>query len=248
MIWAHLQTLFSFRAYHRLALATRGQCVGFAVYLLLLSLLVFYGFSGSYIRHNLPVFLKNFPQVTFEKGVLTAPKGPVYAPVPNSPFKMVFQANRPTPPSAAEMVQQNWLMFITGNTVYIPGATGLQSHPLPDSLSATTTPEFLTAHQPLLAGALTAAAFFASLFLIPLTLLFNFCMAACVGFFFNVLSRRTVPRSIILRWALFVLGPLSVLWYVRLWYPIPLFTLAQLILCIIYMQQIFNLLPEENVC
>ena len=245
MIWAHIQTLFSFRAYHRLALATRMQCVGFVIYLSILSLLVFYGFSSSYIRRNLPVFLKNFPQVTFEKGVLKAPKQIVYAYIPNTPFKIEFDATRKTPPGSQELINKHTLALVTGNTIYIPGSNTVQIRQLPNTLSATTSQDFLTKNKSLFAGAFGTALFILALLMIPLTLLVDFCIAAAVGLAFNLITRRRVPRAIILRWAIFLLGPLTVLWYVRLWYPIPLFTLAQFIVCIIYMQQIFNLLPEK---
>ena len=67
MIFAHLKTIFSFRVYHQLARATKWQMLGFGLYLFLLSLLVFHFFTGAYIRENLPVFLKNFPQATRQK-------------------------------------------------------------------------------------------------------------------------------------------------------------------------------------
>lgn len=248
MIGAHLQTIFSFRAYHRLALATRLQCIGFVVYLCILSLLVFYAFSSSYIRRNLPLFLKNFPQVTFEKGVLQAPQQAVFAGLPDSPFKIAFDAPRKTPPSNQELVEKHILALVAGNTVYMPGSTGVQSRTLPPTLSVTTTQDFLNTHRELIAGGLGLTALAASLFLIPMTLFFSFCTAAVVGISFNFMTNRHVPYPILLRWALFLLGPLSMLWYIKLWHPIPLFTLAQFILCIIYIQQIFNLLPEKNAC
>ena len=71
-------------------------------------------------------------------------------------------------------------------------------------------------------------------------------LAAAAGLFFKLLSRRAVPNRIIFKWAFFMLGPLCALWYARLWVNIPLFSLAQVILCLIYMQQIFNTLPEEK--
>lgn len=241
-----MQTLFSFRFYHRLVLAARWQVIGFVVYLGMLSLLMFNWFAGGFIRQNLPVFLKNFPQVTFEKGVLTAPDRAVYAVLPGGEFKLAFDASRQTPPTNHELVEQNILAMVVKNTVYMPGSPTVQARTLPATFSAQTTPEFLSQHQALLAGTMRAAAFFASLLLVPLVLLFDFCIAAAVGLFFNTLRLHRVPRAIVLRWAIFLQGPLAVLWYIRLWYNIPLFTLAQLILCIIYMQQIFNLIPEEK--
>ena len=248
MIWVHLQTIFSFRAYHRLLLTSRLQRVGFALYLVILSFLVFQGAIYSHLQRNLPVFLKNFPQVTFEQGQLTAPNHLVYAPLPQSDLKIAFDATRPTPPTQDELVQNNLLMLVTKHTVYIPGASGLQTHPLPPTLSITTSPEFLARYQSQIAVSLSIAALMVSLLLIPMALVFDFCIAACVGLFFNIITRKNLARRVIFCWAFFLLGPLSVLWYVRLWYPIPLFTLAQIILCIIYIQQIFNLIPEEKPC
>ena len=48
------------------------------------------------------------------------------------------------------------------------------------------------------------------------------------------------------KWAVFLMGPLSALWLVHLFVGVPLFTLAVIIVCIIYMQQIFNTLPEAK--
>ena len=245
MIWAHLQTIFSFRVYHALAHTSRRQRMGFAIYLFLLCTLVFYLFTGAYLRRNLPLFLKNFPQITFEKGTLTAPQEPVSAPLPGSPFQITFDASRKTPPTANEMVASNTFMFVSGNTLYMPGADGVQSKALPPSLNFSTTQDFLHQHQADLMAALRFMSFTVSLIFIPLILLFDFCMAGAVGLSFNLLRAQRVPRKLVLTWAFFLLGPLSALWMVRLWINIPLFTVAQVILCIIYMQQIFNTLSEE---
>lgn len=244
MLWIHLRTLFSFRVYHRLVYASRWHLFGFLVYLTLLSVLMFYWFSGSFIKQNVSAFLKNFPQVTFEKGVLTVPPTPVYAFLPQSDFKIGFDASRQTPPTAEELVQNNLLALFMQNTVYTPSATAVQTYQLPATLSVTTSQDFLAQHKSSFVQILRAFIFMASLLFIPLILLFNFCLAGAVCFFFNILTRRHLPQRVLLRWAVFLLGPLSVLWYIRLWYNIPLFPLAQLILCIIYVQQIFNLVPE----
>ncbi|MCI5820953.1 MAG: DUF1189 domain-containing protein [Elusimicrobia bacterium] len=246
MIFAHLKTIFSFRVYHQLARATKWQMLGFGLYLFLLSLLVFHFFTGAYIRENLPVFLKNFPQVTFEKGVLTSPQKPVFATIPQSDFKLVFDATLKTPPSASELIQQNTLVLVTGDTLYMPTAGGVQARELPQNFTFTTSPENLAKEKDTLAGALAFVAFFSALFFLPLLMAFGFCLAAAAGLFFKLLSRRAVPNRIIFKWAFFMLGPLCALWYARLWVNIPLFSLAQVILCLIYMQQIFNTLPEEK--
>ena len=246
MFWIHLQTICSFRVYHRLLGTSRGLRAGFAIYIGLLSVLVFYWCCSSSIRHRLPVLLKNFPQVTFEKGHLTAPPNPVYAYLPPSDFKIAFDASRQTPPTSAELVQNNWLALVTHDAFYMPESSSVRAVPIPADFSAVTTPDFLDRQQPALRNALRAVAFVAALILVPLVFLFDFCLAAAVGFFFNFRARRAVSSRTIWCWALFLQGPLAALWYVRLWYPIPLFMWAQLILCIIYTQQIFNLIPEES--
>ena len=219
---------------------------GFGIYLFFLSTLVFYFFSNAYIQDNLPVLLKNFPQVTFEKGVLTAPAQPVSVSVPQSDFKLVFDASCPVPPSGEEMLKTNTLLQVCKDTVYMPSSGGVQQQKLPESFSFVSSQENLAKQQESLAAALGAVAFLTSHFVIPKMMLFGFCVAGATGLFFKMLYRSSVPRKLVLKWAFFMLGPLSALWYVRLWYPIPLFTFAQVILCVIYMQQIFNTLPEER--
>jgi len=248
MVWIHLKTLFSFRFYHRLTLATRWQVVGFLVYLWLLSLLIFFTFANGFVQKNLPAFLKNFPQVTFEKGVLTAPTTTVYAPLPGSDFKLAFDATRQPPPAAQELLRENILAFVSANTLYMPGANGVQQRIIPPTLSFTTTQEFLTKHADFIAGSVIATALMAACFLIPFIMLFDFCLAASVITFFSLWTRRLLPRTVTVRWAVFLQGPLAVLWYVRLWYNIPLFMWAQVFLCIIYVQQIFNLMAENDKC
>ncbi len=70
--------------------------------------------------------------------------------------------------------------------------------------------------------------------------LFDGCIALNVLLFFNLFSRAHLPKRVLCKMAFFLLGPLSTLWLVRLWIPIPFFLLAQIILAIIYTQQIFN--------
>lgn len=246
MIWAHFKTIFSFRVYHRLAFAARGQIFWFIAYLFFLSLVVFHFAANARIQQNLSVFLKNFPAVTFEKGFLTAPQTPVNAPIPQSGLVLAFDAARQTPPTLAEMTEKKQLMLVTQNKIYMPSSAGVQSQILPQDFTFSATPETLAAHQPDIAAALKVAAFLTAVILVPLIMLFDFCLAACAGMFFKLLTRTAVPNRIILKWAAFLLGPLAALWYVRLWFYIPLFTLAQVILCIIYMQQIFNTIPEER--
>ena len=81
--------------------------------------------------------------------------------------------------------------------------------------------------------------------MLALFLLFDYCLALGVLFFFNVWRGAALAKPILLKLAVFLLGPLTLLFFIHLWVTIPLFTMAQLILCIIYVQQIFNTLPEK---
>lgn len=219
----------------------------FGLYLLMLSLIVFYFFSNSYIHQNLPVLLKNFPEVTFEKGVLTAPETPVSVSIPQSDFKITFDASLKTPPSAQEMKRNNTLLLFSGNKAYMLSSSDrIEQTELPVSFGFISSQENLNKEKETLVGVLGAFSFLTSLFLIPMLMLFGFCLASAAGFFFKLFYRSHLPRRIIFKWAFFMLGPLSALWYLRLWINIPLFSFAQVILCIIYMQQIFNTLPEEK--
>lgn len=229
-----------------MAFATRWQTFWFDAYVFFLSLVVFHFAADAHIQKNLPVFLKNFPAVTFEKGFLTAPPAPVQALIPQSGFVIAFDAARQSPPTAAEMTDNKQLMLVNKNQVYMLSSSGVQSQTLPADLSFSTTPETLAARQNDIAAALNVVSFITALILVPMIMLFDFCIAACAGMFFKLITRAAVPNAVIFKWAVFLLGPLSALWYVRLWFYIPLFTLAQVILCIIYMQQIFNTIPEEH--
>ena len=216
------------------------------MYLGALSLLVFYGFAGGVIRRSVPLFIKNLPQLTFEKGKLTAPEKLSYIKLPDGDFKIGFDAARTVAPSNEDLLRQHILLLVTQDTAYMPGAISLQKQPLPPDMTFTTSPEFWSQHQARFIAMLNAVALLAIVFLLPFIFLFDFCLAACVGFAFNVITGKQVSPRDIFCWALFLQGPLAVLWYVHLYCHVPLFAFTQLILCIIYMQQIFNLTPEKN--
>lgn len=246
MLFIHFKSLFSFRFYHRLAQLRPLYAVGFAVYLFFLCNIVLFFFTGSVLKKNLPVFLKNFPQVTFEKGVLTAPQNSVFAPIPNTDFKIVFDASAQTPPSNDTLLNNHTLAWVHKNQIYIPSASGLQIQTLPENISFTSDPQTVEKYKDTLSVSLRMALFVTSLFMVVLLFAFDYCLALSVLFFFNIYKRALLPKRTLLKMAAFLLGPLSTLFLVRLWINIPLFMMAQLILCIIYTQQIFNTLPEDR--
>ena len=246
MLWLHFKTIFSFSFYKRLLFASRKQMIWFGVYLFLLSVLIFHFAADHHIEKNLPILLKNFPEITFEKGELVSPKEPVSVSLPQTDFKILFDATRQPPPTQNELVEKGVLMLVSGNKMYMPTSAGVQTQSIPTEATFRTTQDFLAKNQATLEFSLSAVAFMVSLMLVPFMMLFGVCMASAVGLFFKLLKGFFIPRAAIFKWSFFILGPLSILWFVRLWFYIPLFTFAQLILCIIYMQQIFNTLTEEK--
>jgi len=243
MLWIHLKTLFSFQFYHQLILAKKRLFVFFAIYLWLVSILMVYFAAGSFFQKNLPVIFKNFPQVTFQNGVLTDPKEPVEITLPDSNIKLIFDASENAVPPKTDA--QIPLVWINRNNLYLFSGGRSQVQTLPADMTFTTDPATLEKYQDDVLFSLKLAVFIVSLPLVPFILFLSFCLALSVGLTFKLIRLSTVPLSVVARWAFFMLGPLSVLWYVRMWFFIPLFSLAQLILCIIYMQQIFNLIVEK---
>ena len=244
MLFIHFKTLFSFRFYLRLAQLRSWPVIGFVVYLFLLGILIVFFFTGSVIKKNLPVFLKNFPQVTFENGVLTQPQQPVYAPIPNTDFKIVFDAGANSLPTTKELLDTNTLAWVHGSQLYVPSASGLQIQELPQNLNFTSDQQTIEKYKKSLSLSLRMTIFITSWFFMGLFLLFDYCMALGVLALFNLYKRAYLPKTILFKLAAFLLGPLVTLFLIHLWITIPLFTFAQLIVSIIYTQQIFNALPE----
>lgn len=241
MIYLYLKSLLSFRFYHRLAFATRRHMVLYALFLYVLSVIMVYFAAGTYVHKQIPLLMRNFPEVTFEKGVLTAPDKPVSVTIPRTAFKITFDTTAPHAPTNQELINSQTLLWINKNTVYIPSSGDLQKKTIPADFSFVTSQENLDKQKDALCSAVRVMIVSFSFFAIPLVMLFSFIPACCTGFAFKIWNGSPIPKKVIYKWAFFLLGPISVLWYVRLWTPIPLFALAIMILCIIYMQQIFNL-------
>lgn len=244
MLFIHFKTLFSFKFYHRLASLSPKYAAGFAAYLFALSVIIVFFFTGSVLKEYLPAFLKNFPQITFENGVLTAPQTPVSAPIPGTDFKIMFDAAAHMPPTANELIQNNTLAWVHKNTLYIPSGDKLQRQQIPENFNFTSSQETLQKYQPTLLASLRAALFVTSLLFLALLLMYEFGLALCTLLIFNLMHGAFFTKTIMLKLAAFLLGPLTTLFWVRLWVNIPLFTLAQTIVCVIYVQQIFNAKTE----
>ena len=216
------------------------------MYLFLICLVGLNLFVGRYLDAQMPLMIKNFPLVAFENGRLVQPAAPTLFEIPQSGFSILFNAQLQTPPSKEEFINKGLAAVAGPDGLYMPTAAGVQKQPWPQKITFSTTQEFLNKYKDTISGTINAMAFMSSFVIVPLMFSFFFCAAMTAGLFFRLVSRRFVPLSLVAKWAVFLMGPLSALWLINLFIGVPLFTLAVIIVSIIYMQQIFNTLPEAK--
>lgn len=246
MLAIFIQTVFSFRSYHRLARLSAWKTAFYGAYLLLVGVLVFNIYFGVQLHKRLPAFLRSFPAVTFVNGRLSAPDKPVTVAVPGTEFSVLFDAGAKNPPSKQEFLNKKLMAFVSGGQIYMPSVAGVQSQPLPEKLNADITPQFLAQHASSIRSVLQSAAFFGSFFAIALFLLFSFCLAGSVVFLWRGLTRIPVETGTAVRWAALLQGPAFALWVVHLLVGVPLFLFGLFIVFMIYTQQIFNTFAQET--
>ena len=243
-IWFH--SVFGFRPYHTLRQTRPWRTAFFAVYLLLVGVLVFNLYFSWQMRQKFPVFLQAVPEMTFEQGHLIAPPDKTSIMLPDSPYQIVLDIHAAKPPTQQEFLNQKIVLFVTEKYFYMPSVAGVSRQPLPEKLTATVTQAWLQKNAPTLRSFLQSMAFFGSLFALTIFMLFSILMAAAVVFFWSGMNRLRVPTGTIWRWAVFLQGPALVLWGVHLFIGVPLFVFALFILFNIYVQQIFNTLPDTR--
>ena len=177
--------------------------------------------------------------------MLTQPTSAVSAPIPNTDFKIVFDAQAKVPPSSEELIKNNTIAWVHNNQIYVPSNTGLQIQQLPKNVNFTSDQPTLQKHQKTLLFSLRITSLIISIFFVGVLLVYSYILALAVCLFFNFLRGWPLSRRTLIKLSAFLLGPLTTLFLIRLWVPIPLFSLAQVVLCIIYTQQIFNTIPEN---
>ncbi len=236
-------TVFGFQSYHRLRTLGPWRTAFFALYLLLVGVLLFNIYFAFQLHSQLPTFLQQLTSLTFEKGRLTGPEQTVTATVPKTPYTLIFDAHAQKPPTAQEFAEQKIMAFITQDQFYMPSLTGIRAQPLPRQLDGSFEGNTLQTYLPSIRSFLQSIAFLGAFFVLGFFLVFSILLATAVLFFWCALKRIFLPRSVLMRWAVFLQGPALVLWLVHLFYGVPLFTFALFILFNIYVQQIFNTLP-----
>lgn len=244
MIAIWLQSIFSFRAYHRLRNLSRWQTALFVLYLLIVGALVFNLYFARQVRQKLPVFIKSVPALTFEKGRLTAPAGKTAVYLPGTEYKIIFQVPPGALPTQTDFVQQKILAWVQENTVYMLSVGGLSKQEITASFSAQITPQWLQQYVPTVRSFLHMMIFFGSLLALGFFFICSMLMAGAVVYFWRGITRSPLPAGTLWKWAIFLQGPALVLWTVQLTVGVPLFAFALFILFNIYVQQIFNTLPE----
>lgn len=242
-VWLH--SLLSFRSYHRLRLAGPWRTGFFALYLAAVGFLICNCFFAWQIHRKLPLFIQHFPTLTFEQGKLVAPQEPVSVSIADTGYSIRLQAQG-QPPTQQQFIDQHLLAFVSQNQVYIPSVNGVSVQELPVQLNGEISSQWLEQQAPALRTLLQSMALFFSAFLIVIFVLFSFALAFLVLLIWRALTRQPVPLSTLWRWAVFLQGPAFVLLLLHLFVQVPLFFFALFILFNIYVQQIFNTLPDER--
>lgn len=242
-IW--LQTIFGFRSYHRLHQAKRWQVALFVIYLAAIGILTFNLYIAWCLHKDLPAFIRQFPTITLEKGRLTEPKRPITVDVPHTQYHIVLDASAESVPSHAKFLADKIMIFVSQDRFYMPSVTSVNSQPIPTQADGTFDQARLQQYLPALRTFIQTVAFVGSFFALAMFFFFSVLLAAGVVFFWRTLTRSQVPAAALRRWAVFLQGPALVLWIIHLIWGVPLFPFALFVLFNIYVQQIFNTLPQK---
>lgn len=242
VIW--FKTIFSFSIYPLLRRVTPWRTAFFALYLWLMGVLVFNLYFAWQVHDKLPVFIRNFPTLNFEKGHLVSEEKAVIH-IPSTDYAILLDSTRQSPPTAQEFADKHWLAFINDNQLYMLSVAGVSSQPIPAQVDGIIDAAWLQEHSSSIRGVLQTMIFMGSFFFLALFFFLSWLMAGSVILFWMGFNRHPMPLGIMTRWAIFLQGPALVLWIVNLLSGVPLFVLALFILFNIYVQQIFNILPDD---
>lgn len=245
MLWAYIQS-FSFPAYHRFSRISVWKTGLFALWILLVGVLVLNIYFILQIRQKLPPFLATLPPITFENGQMLAPQNKVALSVPDTPYQIILDATAQQPPAYQTFLEQQIMLFLSKEHIYVPSVSSVQAQPIAKEWNVEITPQWLKENTKNIASVLQTIFFFTSFLVLGFFLLGSFAMAAAVIFLWQGLNRQAVPLGVRLRWAVFLQGPALTLWIINLWVGVPLFLFAVFILFMMYGQQIYNTLPQEK--
>ncbi len=241
MLKIYFKTLYSFYFYLNFTLIGQRLFLPFVLFMAFLSWMMVYLAAGMFIQKTVPPLLQNMPKVTFENGKLTQPQAAVSVQIPNTPLRLMFDA---TPKAQLPAEDGKPLLWVHQDSLYLRANGQTSRQTLPEDLSFTTDTQTLQKYKSTLMSSLRIAVLIVSLPLILFLIVFYIAQAYMVGVIFGYWRKVRIPRVAIFRWALLMLGPTLTLFYIHLWVHIPLYSLAQVILCIIYMQQIYNSLER----
>ena len=245
MLWAYIQS-FWFPSYHRFSRIGALKTGLFALWIMLVGVLVLNVYFMLKVRTHLPLFLASLPAITFSQGQMTAPAGKITVSVPDTPYQIILDSKADTPPSYQTFLDDKIMLFMGKSHFFVPSVSGVQSHPYDKTWNAQITPSWWQEKTKDISAVLQTMFFFASFLVLGSFLLGAYCMAAAVLFLWQGISRKRVALSVRLRWAVFLQGPVLTLWIVNLIFSVPLFLFAVFILLMMYSQQIYNTLPEEK--
>ena len=173
MLWAYIQS-FWFPSYHRFSHIRTWKTALFALWILLVGVLIFNIYFILQLRAQLPVFLASLPTVTFSQGQMTAPQNRVSVDVPKMDYQIVFDATADTPPDYQTFLDNKIMMFVSKNHFSVPSVSGVQTQPIPTEWNLELTPQWLKENTKDIASVLQTIFFFASFFVFASFLLGSF--------------------------------------------------------------------------
>ena len=245
-IWFH--TIFGFQFYHRLRAAGKWLTLFFALFLWLVGLVLTNLYFSFQIRQKLPLFLQKLPALTFEQGHLVEPKDKTRLSIPGTDYRLILDAAAApeTIPSPQDFVQKKLVAFVTRDMIYTPGVTGINAQPIPSQFHGTFNQAWFGKHMSDIRNVLQSIVLIGSVFAVAFFGICSVLLAGAVLYFWRGMLRAAVPTRLLWKWAVFLQGPALILWIIQLIWGIPLFVFGLFILFNIYIQQIFNTLPDSR--
>ncbi|MBR3603248.1 MAG: DUF1189 family protein [Elusimicrobiaceae bacterium] len=243
MLMGFLQS-FWFPCYHRFSRISAWKTALFALWLLLVGMLIFNVYFIVQTNKQLPVFLKSLPTISFADGEMTAPLTKLTLAVPKTQYQIILDTTATQPPSLQTFFDDKIMLFVSKSHFYVPSVAGLQAQSIAKEWNVNLTPQWFKEKEQDIKSVLQTVFFVVSFFVMLFFFLGSFCMAAAVIFLWQGFTQKRVPLSVRLRWAVFLQGPALALFALNLFISVPLFLFAVFILFMMYSQQIYNTLPE----
>lgn len=245
MLLAWIRTIVDFRSYHPLAQVGAGRLGLFALWLVLMNVLIFNTYFIFKLHKHLPAFLHTLPELTFSDGKLISPQQRTFVTLAPTSYQLVFDGKAQTPPESQEFTDKKIAAFFGADNIYMLSIGGVQAQPIPSSWNAAINSQTIEQYAGGISAMLQMFAFLGSILSAFLFLTGSIILSRVILSLWRGIRRQKVPGSILWKWAILLQGPAMALWTLNLFVTVPLFLFALFILFMMYSQQIYNTLPEK---